>query len=239
MQEIKVSVVAPAYNESGNLPEFVRRTEATLSKAVGNSGWELLVIDDCSRDNTAEVLGSLKKKYPNLRPINHTKNRGQTGCFDTGFKAARGKIIITMDSDLEVYPEDLPMFIKKMDDGADITNGIRTNRKHTFAINFASRIYNILMFLLFKSQVYDAASNYTSFKAEFVKGINLKHNDHRYIIPIAQRRGAKEIDEAIIRHDFRKSGISKYKAINKFISGLFEIIYAWFRIQVLKDYDRR
>ena len=234
---IKVSLVIPAHNESGTLDELMERITKTMNSCMKKDEWECLIINDTSTDNTGKMLEELKKKHTNLRPFHHKINKGQTGCFDTGFKNARGDIILTLDGDLEVKPEDLPLFIKKMDDGADIVNGIRASRKHTFSIQFASRMYNILMFLFFKSLFYDAASNYTAFRSKFVKGINLKKNDHRYILPIATRRGAKEMEEVVIQHDRRSSGTSKYKAINKFIFGLFEIVNAWYRITKRKEYD--
>jgi len=237
---IKVTVISPAYNEAANLEELVQRVHKTLTKFVGKRNWEFIVVNDNSSDNSKVILEKLKKKYQNLRPVHHYKNRGQTGCFDTGFKLARGDIVITMDGDLEVHPEDIPLFLEKMKHpDVDVVNGIRTNRKHTFAINSLSRIYNILMFLVFQSPVYDAASNFTAFRSKFIKGINLKYNDHRYIIPIVQRRGAREFDEVIIHHDYRKSGISKYNAMKKFFFGFFELCYAWYRINVVKEYDRK
>jgi glycosyltransferase involved in cell wall biosynthesis len=229
--------VCPAYNEAKILPKLIKRISDVMKNL--NFEWEVLIINDASTDNSADVLRKLQKRYKQLRPITHTKNRGQTGCFSSGFQNATGDIVITMDSDLEVDPEDIPLFLQKLKGEVDVVNGIRTNRKHTFAINFASRMYNMLVFLFFKTQTYDSASNFTAFRAKFVKGLKLCHNDHRYILPIVQRRGAHEIDEVIIHHHRREAGRSKYTAIKKFFYGFLEIIYAWFRIIVLRQYDIR
>lgn len=238
MPQTRVSIISPAYNEARTLPEFVRRTAAVMNKAVG-AQWELIIVNDASTDDTRSVLDGLQKKYANLRPVHHRRNGGQTQGFASGFAHARGEIVITMDCDLEVVPEDIPLFLDRMRGSVDVVNGIRTNRKHTFAINFASRIYNILLFLFFKTLTYDSASNFTAFRGRLVRSLKLRYNDHRYIIPIVMRRGAREIDEVIIHHHYRKAGMSKYGAARKFILGFVEILYAWIRITLLGRYDLR
>ena len=236
-KRLNVSIISPAYNEAKTFPELVKRVNTVMSKTVGSS-WEFIVVNDNSTDDSVKVLQKLQKKYKNLQFINHSRNLGQTGAFSTGFKYARGKIIITMDGDLEVDPEDIPLFLQKIKGSVDVVNAIRTNRKHVFAINFVSRIYNLLMYLFFKILTHDSASNFTAFRAHLVRNLQLRHNnDHRYIIPIVQRRGARDIYEVVIGHHFRKAGMSKYTAIKKFFFGFLELLYAWFRIIVLKQYD--
>jgi len=238
MKMVEVTVISPVYNEENNLKELVKRVSKTLKTYIGKK-WEFIVVNDNSTDNSARILTALEKKYPNLRVFTHEKNKGQTGCFDTGFKNAKGSIVITMDGDLEVYPEDIPKFLDKMKEkDVDVVNGIRTNRKHTHSIHFASRMYNILLFLIFKTTTYDSASNYTAFRKKFIKGINLKKNDHRYILPIVMRRGAKTVEEVIINHDFRKSGMSKYRALNKFLYGFIEMVGFYCRLNCRKEFTK-
>jgi len=98
-------------------------------------------------------------------------------------------------------------------------------------MKFASRVYNTLMLVFFNSPVFDAASNFTSVRSNFVKDLRLRDNDHRYLIPIAQRKGAKKIGEVVVRHQIRKGGKSKYKALPKYIKGTPEIFLAWLRIR--------
>jgi len=137
-----------------------------------------------------------------------------------------------MDGDLQVFPEDLPLFVEKIRKGYDVVNGIREHRQHSFVLRFASRVYNTLMLIFFNVPVIDAASNFSAFKAKFVKGLKLIDNDHRYIIPIVMKKGAKRIGEIVVRHTERKGGKSKYKTLIKFIKGGPEIILAWFRIKL-------
>ncbi|MBU0758607.1 MAG: glycosyltransferase family 2 protein [Nanoarchaeota archaeon] len=226
----KVSVISPVHNEDTVIRELVDRTTNVMKRNYGNS-WEYIIVDDISTDGTQIIMKSIVKNNPNIRYIRLTKRGGQTGCFKKGFDKARGKIVITIDGDLQLMPEDIPLFVDKMDRGYDIVNGIREHRQHDFGLRLASRIYNLLMLLFFNCPVLDAASNYTAFKRKYIKNLNLIKNDHRYIIPICVRRGATEIGEVVVQHRDRKGGKSKYRTFNKFYKGGPEIIAAWFRLR--------
>ena len=227
---VKISIISPIRNEEGVVKQLIGRVTKTMKSNFGDD-WEYILVDDASTDNTANMVTGLSKHNNKLVLLSHSKSKGQTGCFKTGFDNAKGKIIVTMDGDLQVLPEEIPKFVEKIDRGYDVVNGIRENRSHPFWIKLASRVYNTLMLLFFNSPVMDAASNYTAFKADFVKGLPLKDNDHRYIIPIVMRRGAKRIGEIIIEHSGRNHGKSKYKALPKYIKGLPEIFLALLRIR--------
>lgn len=227
---IRISIISPIKNETQTLKELVKRVSKVMNSNYRNN-WEYVMINDASDDGSKELMESLAKKNSSLIVLNHMKSHGQTGCFETGFKHARGNIIVTMDGDLQVIPEDIPMFISKIEEGYDVVNGIRENRSHTFWINLASRIYNVLMYMLFQCPVMDGASNFTAFRARYVKSIRLRDNDHRYIIPIVMWRGAKKIGEVIIKHYPRISGKSKYSSLPKYIKGFPEIFIAFIRIR--------
>ena len=128
---MKTSIVVPIYNEEGNLRELAERVNNTM-KEYGED-WELLLIDDLSTDKSFQIIKELEKKYKNIRALSNKKKGGQTGCFQTGFDNAKGKIIITMDGDLQVLPEDITLFVDKIEEGYDVVNGIREHRKHVFS----------------------------------------------------------------------------------------------------------
>ncbi|MBI2139415.1 glycosyltransferase family 2 protein [Candidatus Woesearchaeota archaeon] len=233
---IKISVVVPCYNEEASLGELAKRVSQVLSPRYKND-WELLLVDDISTDNTLNVMRDLEKKYPQVKAVQRSAKGGQAGCLGTGFQHAKGEITFTMDADLQVLPEDIPLFMEKMDRGYDLVNAIREHRKHPFWIKVASRLYNVLMLIFFNSPVMDASSNFMAVKTEFVRGVELRGYDHRYIVPIAMRRGAKKIGEVIVAHNARESGKSKYKSLPKYIKGVPQIFYAWLRIK-LGYYDK-
>ncbi|MFH1978387.1 MAG: glycosyltransferase family 2 protein [Candidatus Aenigmatarchaeota archaeon] len=225
----KVTVISPVHNEEDVLKELIARTTKTLKKHYKND-WEFIIIDDVSTDKTPEIMKSLAKKNSNISYVRLEKRGGQTGCFKAGFDKANGRIVITIDGDLQLLPEDIPLLVDKMDLGYDLVNAIREHRKHDFGLRFASRIYNILMLIFFNCPVLDAASNYTAFRKKYIKNLDLIGNDHRYMIPICVRRGATKIGEIVVQHRERKSGKSKYgKILRKFARGGPEIIRAWIR----------
>lgn len=228
---MKITIIIPAYNEAKNLPELARRVNNVMKKHLKDS-WEIVVINDNSSDNSLEVLKNLSKKNKHIRFVTHTKNRGQTGCFETGFKLAKGDYVLTMDADLQLLPEDIPLFLDKINQGFELVNAIREKRKHSIGLQLVSRVYNLLSLILFKSPVHDAASNFTAIKTKYVKNVKLYNNDHRYIIFITQRRGLKKITEVEVRHQERKEGESKYKLMTKIITGFPEIIVTWIRIKI-------
>ena len=233
---VKVSVLSPIYNEEGVIEELVERVTSTMKKCCGDD-WEYLLVDDASTDRSVEIMERAAKKNRNLKVIKRKKSGGQTGAFKSGFDNAKGDIVITIDGDLEVSPEDLPLFVEKMNKGYDLVNGIRENNQHPFWVKFASRTYNLLMLVFFNSPVMDNASNYTAIRTKFVKGVKLIDNDHRYIIPILLRNGLKRMGEVIVQHNIRKTGKSKYTALPKYIKGFPELLVAWFRINFGK-YDK-
>lgn len=233
---MKVTIISPVHNEEDVIRELIERTTAVMT-AHYSKDWEYLIVDDLSTDRTAEIVQSLAKKNRNVRHVRLEKRGGQTGCFRAGFDQARGDIVITIDGDLQLLPEDIPLFVEKMDRGYDLVNGIREHRKHNFDLRFVSRIYNLLMLLFFNCPVLDAASNFTAFRKDLVKGLDLTDNDHRYIVPICVRRGAARIGEVVVQHHDRKGGRSKYRLWNKYVRGGPEIIAAWMRFHSGR-YDR-
>jgi len=228
--DLEVSVLSPVHNEGDVVIELIEKVNKVMNSKVGEGLWEYILVNDSSTDQTRVMLEDVKSSYKQLRIFHHEVKGGQTKCFDTGFRHARGRYVITFDADMQLLPEDLPLFIDKMRLDYDIVNAIRENRQHPRWIKLASRLYNLLMFMFFQCPVFDAASNYMAIKTEYVKGLKLVDNDHRYLIPIAQRRGAKKIGEVIVQHKPRKKGKSKYKALPKYIKGFPEIFLAWIRI---------
>lgn len=225
---VRISVISPLHNEESIVNQLMKRTSDVLSKNY-RKDWEFILVDDVSTDSTPAKIKKMSQQIPNIRYVRLDKRGGQTGAFKAGFDNAKGSIIVTMDGDLQVFPEDIPLFIQKIEAGYDVVNGIREHRQHDFWLRFVSRFYNMLMLLFFNSPVLDAASNYMACRSKYVKKLDLIGNDHRYLIPIFVRRGAKRIGEVVIRHAERKGGKSKYKLSKKLVRGGPEIIRAWVR----------
>ncbi|MFZ2603351.1 MAG: glycosyltransferase family 2 protein [Candidatus Omnitrophota bacterium] len=227
---VTVSIICPFYNERDNLEELVERIAKTLSKFYDISEIELVMVDDGSTDNSDVIMRKLAEKYSSIKLITHNKKMGQAAALSSGFLSAGGDIVITMDADLQVFPEDLPLFLDKMNRGYDLVNGIRLNRKELLLLRLSSKFFSFLVSILLNTPIKDAASNFIAVRKEFVKNLNLTVNDHRYIIPIIKKRGAIKIAEVKVRHAKRYKGKSKYK-LSKIISAVPELFSFYSRLK--------
>ena len=147
MTRLDVSIVVPLYNEEDSVPLLVEKVVSTMAK--GGRSWELVLVDDGSRDGTAQIVANLAAKHEELKPVFFRRNYGQTAAMQAGFDHARGEVIVTMDGDLQNDPKDIPALLAKMDEtGADIVSGWRKERQdHAIKNNLPSRIANRLLAL--------------------------------------------------------------------------------------------
>jgi len=229
MSIAKVSIVTPIHNEEANIPELVERIDKTMeawrAKAPARE-WEHLACDDHSTDGSLALLKKLAETHSRLRPLQNLKRSGQTGGFETGFRHATGDYIVTMDADLQNFPEDIPQLLEPIETGRlDLTNAIRMKRQHGLAMILISRGGNLLIRTFLTCPVSDAASNFTALPAKYAKDLTLAENDHRYVIPIFVRRGLdpQRIGDVETRHTARRHGASKYKVIKKALTGVPEL----------------
>ncbi len=218
-KQLEVSLVFPVHNEEDSLEELVNRCSLVLKNYYqiadleNQREFELILVDDGSCDRSLEILKRLAGRHSFVKFLHHEASRGQTGAFKSGFDKARGKIIITMDADLEVLPEDIPLFLNKMKEGYEMVNAVRVDRKHERLINLQSKIYNFLMRVVFSSSFKDNASNYTAFLSQYAKNLPLIDNDHRYLYPIFKSRGLKKCAEVKVRHQLRRGGGVKIQRV--------------------------
>lgn len=226
----RVSIVTPIHDEEANLAELCNRIASTMeawrSERAGTD-WELLACDDASSDESLEVLRAIAKREPRVRPLSNLRRSGQTGGFVTGFAAASGDVVVTMDADLQVFPEDIPALLAPLErDERDLTNAVRVGRQHGAASIAISRLGNAALRLLLRVPVADAGSNFTAVRARFVRGLRLVENDHRYLVPILVRRGLDpaRVADVPVRHAARRRGASKYRALEKAIGGAPELL---------------
>src|SRR6266576_95174 len=136
-----LSVVFPVFNEEENVPILLDE----IAKALAGQPWtyEMVAVDDGSRDRSLEVLRAARAKYPNLRIISFEKNSGQTAALDAGWRAARGRFVVSLDADLQNDPADIPRMMKELErSGSDMVIGVRVNRKDTWSRRMQSKIGN-------------------------------------------------------------------------------------------------
>jgi glycosyltransferase involved in cell wall biosynthesis len=207
---MEISIVVPAYNEEENVEEF----HAKVSKVMKSMKmqYEMIFVDDGSKDKTYEKLDKLAKKDSNVRIIKFRKNFGQSAAWDAGFKHSNGKYIITMDADLQNDPEDIPNLIKKLEEGYDVVSGWRHNRKDTIPKRFFSWVSRLLRKVVIDDKIHDSGCSLKIYKKECFEGLDLHGEMHRYITEILSLRGFK-ITEIKVNHLPRKKGKTKYNIL--------------------------
>lgn len=232
MAELGVSVVIPLYNESENIPVLYEQLSAVMSKL--DRSYEILVVDDGSRDDSYELLKALHKKDEHVRVIRFRRNFGQTAAFAAGFEHARGDVIVTMDADLQNDPSDIPRLLEKIDEGYDVVSGWRVDRKDPFlSRRLPSMIANRLISETTSVRLHDYGCSLKAYRAEVAKSVNLYGELHRFIPAIASWMGTR-IAEIPVNHRARRFGKSKYG-----ISRTIRVFLDMLTVRFLLSYSTR
>lgn len=208
MNKPYLSVVIPVYNEAGNLEQLSQRLMATLDKE--GKSYEIIFINDGSRDNSYDYLNELQKKYPKqLRIIHFNGNFGQHMAVMAGFERVRGEIIITLDADLQNPPEEIPNLIKAIEEGHDYVGGIRKNRQDTFFRRVASKLNNWLRYKMTKIRLSDQGCMLRAYRRSLIE-LMVASKEASLFIPAQAYSLSTHPAEIVVEHDARSSGRSKY-----------------------------
>lgn len=221
---IDISVVIPLYNEVESLPELYRRLAQTLSSVSDN--FELIFIDDGSKDDSFDVLEQLHKDDPRVKIIQLRRNYGKAAALSIGFREARGEVVVTMDADLQDIPEEIPKLITKLNEGYDLITGWRFKRLDTFLKKFMSKVFNLIAYLLTGLPIHDLNCGLKAYRKIVVKELKIYGELHRFLPLLAHCEGFR-IGEHELRHDVRKYGRSKYNS-TKFLKGFFDLLTVLF-----------
>ncbi|HFD79518.1 MAG TPA: glycosyltransferase [Gammaproteobacteria bacterium] len=227
-----ISIIVPLFNEE----ESVGPLYDAIVASVGNLGidYEILFVDDGSKDSTFEIAGKLSEKDPHLRVIKFRKNYGQTPAMAAGIDHARGRILITMDGDLQNDPGDIPLFLQKMEEGYDIVVGWRFNRQDKLVTRkIPSRIANWLIGKVTGVPIKDNGCSLKAYRAEVIKSVPLYSEMHRFIPAMASLAGAR-IAEIKVRHHARQFGESKYG-----LSRIYKVLLDLLTIKTIVSFASR
>lgn len=204
----KVSIVIPAKNEEDTIDMVYKRINAVMSRI--KTSYEIIFIDDGSTDKTYQEMRKLNKRYPkNVAIIKHRGNWGKSIALQSGFKIVRGEITITMDADLQDTPEEIPNFIKKIEEGYDLVSGWKKIRHDPLSKTFPSKLGNFLASLLTGVKLHDFNCGFKAYKSQVVKNLNLYGELYKFIPIIAAKKNYK-IAEIAVKHKKRKYGKSKF-----------------------------
>lgn len=230
MKEIDLSIIIPFYNEEENVNPLFEKLSSVLETIPKNI--EIIVIDDGSIDKTFEKLKQVK--ISGLKLVKFKKNFGQTSALAAGFEFSVGEIIITMDSDLQNDPKDIPKLLAKIKEGYDIVSGWRKKRKIAFwSRKLPSFFANIIIRKVTGVKLHDFGCTLKAYKKEVIKNINLYGELHRFIPILASVYGAK-ITEIEVQDHKRKYGYSKYN-----IFRIFKVILDIITVKFLLSYLTR
>jgi len=207
-QSLDLSVVIPVFNEQENIRPVYAQLKKVLEKL--DRSYEILFVDDGSRDGTFHLLQALHREDDRVRIVKFRRNFGQTPAMSAGFDLARGEVIITMDGDLQNDPDDIPRLLEKMAEGYDVVSGWRAQRQDAFISRILpSKMANWLIGAITGVQIHDYGCTLKAYRAKVLKNIHLYAEMHRFIPAMATIGGA-QIAELVVKHHPRKFGQSKY-----------------------------
>lgn len=221
MSERKLSIVIPVFNEEESLPHLYERIMENikdLSDLIGD--YELLFVDDGSRDNSLSVIRALADKDPHVHAVVLRRNFGKAAALSAGFDKAEGDIVITMDADLQDDPCELRRFIEKLDEGYDLVSGWKYNRLDPLEKRLPSKLFNRVTRKMSGVNLHDFNCGFKAYRREVVKTIDVYGEFHRYIPVLAHREGFR-IAEITVHHNKRQFGKSKY-GFERYLRGLFD-----------------
>lgn len=208
MRDADVSIVVPLFNEEESVALLVE----SVRHALGDSyAWELLLVDDGSRDATVERATAAAEGDPRIRIICLARNYGQTQAMQAGFDHARGRVVVTMDGDLQNDPRDIPLLMDTVDRGYDLVAGCRTHRQDALlARKIPSWVANRIIARLTGVNVHDNGCSLKAYRRELLDSLVLYSDMHRFLPAVAVATADARIAEVPVRHHRRRFGKSKY-----------------------------
>ena len=223
-----VSIISPVFNEKDNLEPFIKQVSDALSNEAWT--WELILVDEGSEDGSFNLLQKLSKSQKNLRIISLSKNFGQTSAIQAGFDNASGKYLVTLDSDLQNDPKDIPNLLHKLiNENLDLVVGWRKDRKDNFLFrNLPSYIAHKLIGAITGVKLNDYGCSLKAYNAKILREVKLYGEMHRFIPAwMATKVSAKKIDELVVDHHPRIAGESKY-GISRTFRVFLDLISVYF-----------
>jgi len=224
---VDISVVVPVYNEAKNIYELFHSLNGVLEKT--NRAYQIIFVDDGSRDDSLKMLKDLKKKEANLKVIALRRNYGQTAAIDAGIKSSSGKVIITIDGDLQNDPQDIPNLLRELEKGYDVVSGWRYQRNDSFIRDALSKLAYLLREFILADKVHDSGCTLKAFRRECFDGLNLYGEMHRFIPAVLAWKGFS-IGEVKVSHQARRYGKSKY-SLTRVIKGFLDLLVLRFWMQ--------
>ena len=222
-----ISVVVPLLDEKESLAPLCKRIDKALSEA--GLSYEVILVDDGSRDGSWNEILRLSKENSAIHGICFRRNYGKSAALYCGFKKAEGEVVVTMDADLQDFPEEVPeMFRMIKEENWDIVSGWKQNRQdNALTKNLPSKLYNATARKITGIKLHDMNCGLKAYRREVVKNIEVYGEMHRYIPYLAKNAGFDRITEKATRHAKRQFGKSKF-GMSRFVNGFLDLLSLWF-----------
>ena len=220
----RITVLVPAWNEAESIPVLHREIVAAL-EALGQS-WEVLYVDDGSRDGTDQAIASLAAVDPRVRGVSLRRNFGKSAALATGFELARGEWVVTMDADLQDDPAELKRLVEQLESGYDLVSGCKQSRKDPITKTVPSRLFNAVTSWAAGIRLHDFNCGFKIYRREVTQAIEVYGEFHRFLPALAHWAGFR-VGEVPVRHRARRYGKSKFGAA-RFINGFLDLMSAAF-----------
>jgi glycosyltransferase involved in cell wall biosynthesis len=221
-KELQISIVVPLFNEAESLPEL----HAWIRKVMlaNQFSYEVVFVDDGSKDDSWAVIETLKAQDTNVRAIKFQRNYGKSAALHTAFEAVKGAVVITMDADLQDSPDEIPELYRMiMEQDFDVVSGWKKKRYDPITKTIPTKLYNWAARRLTGIYLHDFNCGLKAYKRVVVKSIELYGDMHRYIPALAKFAGFNKIGEKVVIHQARKYGTTKF-GLNRFLNGPLDLM---------------
>jgi glycosyltransferase involved in cell wall biosynthesis len=222
MKPIQISVVIPLFNEEESLPELHQWIQRVMH--AQQFSYEIVLIDDGSKDQSWSVIENLAKQDANVKGIRFQKNYGKSAALHVGFEAALGQVVITMDADLQDSPDEIPELYRLItEQDLDVVSGWKKVRHDPLSKTIPTKLYNWAARRITGIHLHDFNCGLKAYKLAVVKSIELYGDMHRYIPALAKYAGFQKIGEKVVVHQARKYGVTKF-GLNRFLNGPLDLM---------------
>lgn len=220
---MNISVIIPLLNEAESLPELFAWIEKVMME--NNFSYEIIAVDDGSKDNSWEVIQSFSQKNPQIKGIQFQRNYGKSAALQVGFEASKGEVVITMDADLQDSPDEIPALYKMIkEDGYHLVSGWKKKRYDPLSKTIPTKLFNAATRAISGiHNLHDFNCGLKAYQQKVVKSIEVYGEMHRYIPVIAKWAGFDKITEKPVQHRERKYGTTKF-GLERFINGFLDLM---------------
>lgn len=229
---MQISVVVPLFNEEESLPELAAWISRVMKE--NNFTYEVIMVDDGSKDKSWQVVESIAANNPNFKGIRFRRNYGKSAALNTAFRAAEGDVVITMDADLQDSPDEIPALYQMVTaDGYDIVSGWKQKRYDPITKTVPTKIYNAAARMMSGIYLHDFNCGLKAYKNDVIKSVEVYGEMHRYIPVLAKKAGFDKIGEKVVQHQARKYGVTKF-GLERFLYGFLDLLSVTFMTRFSK-----